>query len=72
VQSLKELLPTSSVPAWAIIVEYGEAFLAKVAELSSAAEAIAKPQAEIREWIETARELGRDIPDPPGRKLAFV
>ena len=26
----------------------------------------------IRDWIETARKLGRPIPEPKGRKLAYA
>jgi len=51
-----------------------EAFLAEVPELpgcvadgSSHAEALAAAEVMIREWIETARELGRPIPEARGR-----
>ena len=53
-----------------------EAFIAQVPELSGCAadgatyqEAVANVEVVIREWIETARELGRTIPTPRGRLL---
>lgn len=53
-----------------------EAFIAEVPELpgcaadgATYAEAIANAEGLIREWIETARELGRAIPQPKGRLL---
>ena len=53
-----------------------EAFIAKVPELAGCAadgatrqEALANAEAVIAEWLETARELGRPIPDPKGRLL---
>jgi predicted RNase H-like HicB family nuclease len=52
------------------------AFIAEVPELPGCAadgatyrEAIANVEVVIREWIETARELGRPIPMPRGRLL---
>jgi len=33
------------------------------------AQALANAEVVIREWIETARELGRPIPEPKGRLL---
>jgi predicted RNase H-like HicB family nuclease len=52
------------------------AFLAEVPELAGCAadgatrqEALANVEAVIAEWIETARELGRPIPEPKGRLL---
>ncbi len=54
--------------------EEDQAFIAEVPELpgcaadgSSYAEALANVEIVIREWIETARELGREIPEPRGR-----
>jgi predicted RNase H-like HicB family nuclease len=51
-----------------------EAFIAEVPELpgcaadgATYAEAIANAEGMIREWIETARELGRPVPEPKGR-----
>lgn len=53
-----------------------EAFIAEVPELSGCAadgatyqEAVANVEVVIQEWIETARELGRPIPEPRGRLL---
>ena len=52
------------------------AFIAEVPELPGCAadgatrqEALANVELVISEWIETARELGRDIPVPKGRLL---
>ena len=54
------------------------AFIAEVPELagcmadgSTYQEALANAQIVINEWIETARELGRPIPEPRG-KLAYA
>jgi len=53
-----------------------EAFIAEVPELAGCAadgatrqEALANAEAVIAEWLETARELGRPIPEPKGRLL---
>ena len=55
-----------------------ESFLVEVPELSgcmadgaSYEEAVANAQVVIQEWIETARSLGRPIPEPRG-KLAYA
>jgi len=55
-----------------------EAFIAEVPELTGCAadgktpaEALATVDLIAREWIETARELGRSVPEPKGR-LAFA
>jgi predicted RNase H-like HicB family nuclease len=52
------------------------AFIAEVPELPGCAadgptrlEALANVEMVIQEWIETAQELGRPIPDPKGRLL---
>jgi predicted RNase H-like HicB family nuclease len=52
------------------------AFIAEVPELPGCAadgasyqEALANVEVVIREWIETARELGRPIPEPRGRLM---
>ncbi len=52
------------------------AFIAEVPELAGCAadgatyaEALANVQVIIEEWLETARELGRSIPEPKGRLL---
>ena len=54
------------------------AFIAEVPELPGCAadgatyqEALANVEIVIQEWIETAKELGRPIPEPKGR-LAFA
>jgi predicted RNase H-like HicB family nuclease len=56
--------------------EEDQAFLAEVPELpgcmadgATPAEALANAEVAIREWIETAQELGRDIPVPRGRLM---
>lgn len=56
--------------------EEDEAFIAEVPELPGCAadgsthvEALANVDVVIREWIETARELGRAIPEPKGRLM---
>ena len=53
-----------------------EAFIAEVPELAGCAadgstrqEALASAETVIAEWLETARELGRPIPEPKGRLL---
>ena len=52
------------------------AFIAEVPELPGCAadgatyqEALSNAEVVIREWIETATELGRDIPAPKGRLI---
>ena len=58
--------------------EEDEAFIAEVPELPGCAadgkthqEALKNVETIIQEWIETAKELGRDIPEPRGR-LVFA
>jgi predicted RNase H-like HicB family nuclease len=53
-----------------------QAYLAEVPELpgcmadgSTYQEALSNVEVVINEWIETARELGRPIPEPRGRLL---
>ena len=53
-----------------------QAFIAEVPELPGCAadgatyqEALANVQVIIMEWIETAKELGRQIPQPKGRLM---
>ncbi len=55
-----------------------EAFIAEVPELPGCAadgatyqEALSNVEVIIKEWIETAKKLGRPIPEPKGR-LMFV
>ena len=58
--------------------EEDHAFIVEVPELPGCAadgathqDAVAKAEVVIREWIETAQELGRPIPKPKGR-LVFA
>ena len=53
-----------------------DAFIAEVPELAGCAadgatrqEALAAAEIVVAEWLETARELGRSIPQPKGRLL---
>lgn len=53
-----------------------ESFVAEVPELAGCMadgatqqEALAHAEVVIQEWIETARELGREIPEPKGRLI---
>ena len=53
-----------------------QSFIAEVPELAGCAadgstrqEALANVEIVIEEWIETAKELGRAIPEPKGRLL---
>lgn len=53
-----------------------EAYVAEVPELAGCAadgttykRALSNAEVVIREWIETARELGRPVPEPKGRLL---
>ncbi len=53
-----------------------ESFVAEVPELAGCMadgatqqEALANAGVVIQEWIETARELGREIPEPRGRLI---
>ena len=55
------------------------AFIAEVPELpgcmsdgESYGEAVANAEDAMRAWIETARELGREVPTPKGRRLMFA
>ena len=67
----------SNEPRYEIILywsEDDEAFVAEVPELPGCAadgttyrEALENAEVVIREWIETARELDRPIPEPRGR-----
>ena len=56
--------------------EEDQAFIAEVPELPGCAadggtyaEALSNVDVIIQEWIETARELGREIPEPKGRLM---
>lgn len=69
------------MPKYEVIIYWSQddqAFVAEVPELPGCAadgktyrEALANVEAIIREWIETAKELGRPIPAPKGR-LVFA
>lgn len=55
------------------------AYLVEVPELPGCmadgetyAEALANAETVMRMWIETAQELGRDVPEPKGRRLLFA
>jgi predicted RNase H-like HicB family nuclease len=55
------------------------AFIAEVPELPGCAadgatykEAIKNVEVVIAEWIETAKDLGREVPEPMGRRLMFA
>ena len=66
-------------PRYEIILYWSEAdraFIAEVPELPGCAadgatyqEAVASAEVIIREWIDTARELGRPIPEPRGKLM---
>lgn len=66
-------------PRYEVIIYWSDedqAFLAEVPELPGCAadgatygEAISNVEIIIREWIETAQELGRPVPQPRGRLL---
>jgi predicted RNase H-like HicB family nuclease len=72
---------SDSMPKYEVIIYWSEsdqAFIAEVPELAGCAadgktyqEALANVEAVISEWIETAKELGRQIPLPKGR-LVFA
>jgi len=56
-----------------------QAYIAEVPELPGCKadgqtyqEAIAMAEVIIDEWIETATELGRTVPEPKGRRLMFA
>lgn len=56
--------------------EADQAFIAEVPELPGCAadgetyqEAVQNVEVVIQEWVETAQELGRPIPEPKGRLL---
>ncbi|MBW8877057.1 MAG: type II toxin-antitoxin system HicB family antitoxin [Acidobacteria bacterium] len=66
-------------PRYEVIIYWSredEAFIAEVPELpgcaadgTTYAEALSNVQGIIAEWIETANELGRSIPEPRGRLM---
>lgn len=65
------------MPKYEVIIYWSEedqAFIAEVPELPGCAadgkthhEALVNAEVVIREWIETAKDLGRPIPKPKGR-----
>jgi predicted RNase H-like HicB family nuclease len=69
------------MPKYEVIIYWSEqdqAFIAEVPELPGCAadgktyrQALANVEVIIREWVETAKELGRPIPAPKGR-LVFA
>jgi predicted RNase H-like HicB family nuclease len=69
------------MPKYEVIIYWSDedgAFVAEVPELpgcaadgNTYAEAVANVEVIIREWIDTATELGRPIPQPKGR-LVFA
>lgn len=71
----------NDIPKYEMIIYWStadDAFIAEVPELAGCAadgatyqEAVENAEVVIRQWIETARELGRPIPEPKGR-LTFA
>jgi predicted RNase H-like HicB family nuclease len=71
----------TSLPKYEVIIYWSaedHAFIAEVPELPGCAadgqshgEALANAGVVVREWLETAKILGRPIPEPKGR-LAFA
>jgi len=69
------------MPKYEVIIYWSEedqAFIAEVPELPGCAadgatyqEALGNAETIIQEWLETARDLGRQIPQPKGR-LVFA
>ncbi|HEX4609248.1 MAG TPA: type II toxin-antitoxin system HicB family antitoxin [Urbifossiella sp.] len=69
----------SLIPSYRVEVTWSEpdgAYLAQVPDLAGCMadgetrqEAIAAAEVVIAEWIETAKELGRPIPEPRGRLM---
>jgi predicted RNase H-like HicB family nuclease len=66
-------------PRYEVIIYWSvddDAFIAEVPELPGCAadgstyeQALANVRVVIREWIETARQLGRTVPEPRGRLM---
>jgi predicted RNase H-like HicB family nuclease len=67
------------IPKYEIIIYWSQednAFIAEVPELSGCMadgktyrQALSNAEVVIREWIDTAKELGRPIPQPKGRLM---
>jgi predicted RNase H-like HicB family nuclease len=76
---VQEASMSKSEPRYEMIIYWSEedqAFIAEVPELPGCAadgrtykEAVSNAEVVIQEWIETAQELGRPIPQPKGRLL---
>jgi predicted RNase H-like HicB family nuclease len=74
-------MPKTNLPRYEVILYWSEedkAFIAEVPELPGCAadgqtyqEALANVERVIQEWIETAKDLGRAVPEPRGR-LVFA
>lgn len=71
--SIAEELKYEVIIYWS---EDDQAYIAEIPELpgcaadgATSADALANVQQIAREWIETAREIGRPIPEPRGRLL---
>ena len=72
---------TKNMPKYEVILYWSvedNAFIAEVPELPGCAadgatyqEALANAEVIIKEWIATAKELGRPVPEPKGR-LAYA
>ena len=72
---------SASMPKYEVIIYWSQedlAFIAEVPELPGCAadgktyrEALRNVEVVVQEWIETAKELGRPIPQPKGR-LVFA
>jgi predicted RNase H-like HicB family nuclease len=76
VTQLKNLMPKYGVTIYWSTDD--QAFIAEVPELAGCAadgktyqEALANAEIFIQEWLETAKELGRPVPQPNGR-LVFA
>jgi predicted RNase H-like HicB family nuclease len=71
----------NDMPKYEVIIYWSkedQAFISEVPELPGCmadgktyAEAVANVEVIIQEWIEVAKELGREIPEPKGR-LVFA
>jgi len=71
--------PVQVDPRYEVIIYWSaddQAFIAEVPELPGCAadgsiyeDAVAKVKVVMAEWIDTARELGRPIPEPRGRLM---
>ncbi len=72
-------METAEIPKYTIAIYWDSnnaSFIAEIPELPGCAadgttyqDALANVEVIIQEWIETAKELGRAIPEPKGRLL---